>query len=230
MLPCVILCGGLATRLYPLTEQLPKSLVKVSGQPFLFHQLRLLRSQGIYDVVLCIGHLGGLIQTYAGDGCQFGVSLRYSSDAGIRLGTAGAVRSALGYLPQSFFVLYGDSYLQCDYAAIERSFLQSGKQALMTIYRNESSFDSSNVEAENGVILRYDKVQQTDKMRYIDYGLGVFHRDVFAALPIGQPADLQLVYQTLLAQGELASYEVTQRFYEIGSLQGLRDLEEHLSR
>ncbi len=229
MLPCVILCGGLATRLHPLTEQVPKSLVEVDGKPFLFHQLQLLRSHQICDVVLCIGYLGESIRMYAGDGSKFDITLRYSSDADIRLGTAGAVRKALDYLPECFFVLYGDSYLECDYEAIAQSFHRSGKLALMTIYRNEGSFDSSNVRAENGLILRYEKAAHDADMRYIDYGLGVFSRSIFEALPPGRVIDLQSVYQDLLAQGELACYEVSQRFYEIGSIQGLHDLERHLS-
>ncbi len=230
MLPCVILCGGLATRLQPLAAHLPKSLVPVNGKPFLSHQLRLLQSRGICNVILCIGHLGDAIQAYAGDGSEFGVRLRYSSDAAIRLGTAGAIRKALEVLPPSFFVLYGDSYLQCNYREVEESFQKSGKQALMTIYRNEGCFDVSNVEAQNGLILRYDKAARSAEMQYIDYGLGVFSRQVFAELPLGQPIDLQFVYQSLLAQGELAAFEVRERFYEIGSPQGLRDLEQYLPR
>ncbi len=230
MLPCVVLCGGLATRLYPLTEQVPKSLVQVDGKPFLYHQLRLLQSQGIRDAILCIGHMGHAIQSYGGDGSEFGVRLRYSSDAPLRLGTAGAIRKALEELPPIFFVLYGDSYLQCDYGAIARSFHQSGKQALMTIHRNDDRFDRSNVEAQNGRIVRYDKAVRTPEMQYIDYGLGVFNRQTFAELPSGQPVDLQFVYQNLLAQGQLAAFEVSERFYEIGSPEGLRDLERYLAR
>lgn len=230
MLSCAILCGGLATRLRPITETIPKSLVPVNGEPFLQHQLRLLQSKGVRDVVLCIGHLGEMIQDFAKDGRDFGLSVRYSFDGAPLLGTAGAIRKALPLLGKSFFVLYGDSYLDCDYAAIADAFAASHKRGLMTIYRNEGHFDTSNVEAENGVILRYDKKQRTPQMRYIDYGLGVFQAPVFADLPPNEVCDLADVYQFLLQDGQLAAYEVGERFYEIGSPVGIADLERYLTK
>jgi N-acetyl-alpha-D-muramate 1-phosphate uridylyltransferase len=229
MLSCAILCGGLATRLRPITETIPKSLVPVNGEPFLQHQLRLLQSKGIRDVVLCIGHLGEMIQDFAKDGRDLGLQIRYSFDGAPLLGTAGAIRKALPLLGKSFFVLYGDSYLDCDYAAVAHTFTASNKRGLMTIYRNEGHFDTSNVEAENGAILRYDKKKRTPQMRYIDYGLGVFQAPVFQALPPDEVCDLADVYQFLLRDGQLAAYEVSERFYEIGSPAGIADLERHLA-
>ncbi len=230
MLPCAILCGGLATRLRPVTETIPKSLVHINGEPFLAHQLRLLQRKGVREVVLCIGHLGEMIQDFAGDGRDFGLTIGYSFDGAPLLGTAGAIRKALPRLHDQFFVLYGDSYLDCDYKAIADAFAASHKRGLMTIYRNEGNFDTSNVEAENRSILRYDKKIRTPQMRYIDYGLGVFQRSVFEALPSNQVCDLADVYQALLADRELAAYEVKERFYEIGSPAGIADLEQHFAK
>lgn len=230
MLPsCVILCGGLATRLRPITEKIPKSLITVNGEPFLAHQLRLLKSKGIDRAVLCVGYLGEMIQEFAGDGTNFGVRLSYSFDGPKLLGTAGAIRHAKPLLDDEFFVLYGDSYLPCDYAAVYESFQQAGKSALMTFFRNEGSFDTSNVEAENGVIVKYDKRARTPRMHYIDYGLGVFRKSVFESLTPDENYDLAAVYQNLLAEGNLAGYEVRERFYEIGSPAGIQDLERYLT-
>ena len=228
MLPCAILCGGLATRLRPITETIPKSLVPINGEPFLAHQLRLLQQKGVRDVVLCIGHLGGMIQDFAQDGQNFGLHVGYSFDGTPLLGTAGAIRNALPQLNNQFFVLYGDSYLDCDYTAVADAFIVSNKRGLMTIYRNEGNFDASNVEAGNGVILRYDKKNRTPQMRYIDYGLGVFQRSVFEALPVSEVCDLADVYKSLLEARQLAAYEVQERFYEIGSPSGIADLEQYL--
>jgi N-acetyl-alpha-D-muramate 1-phosphate uridylyltransferase len=230
MLPCAILCGGLATRLRPVTEKIPKSLITIHGEPFLAHQLRLLRSGGIKDVVLCVSHLGEQIQEFAGNGHLFGVRITYSFDGDRLLGTGGAIRKALLFLGERFFVLYGDSYLPCDYKDVARAFGASGKRGLMTIYRNEGQYDSSNVHAANGMILRYDKRERTSEMKFIDYGLGAFEQSVFAALPADQVIDLAEVYQRLLAAGDLAAYEVKHRFYEIGSTQGIEDLEKYLSQ
>jgi len=229
MLSCAILCGGLATRLRPVTETLPKSLIPISGEPFIGHQLRLLRSHGISGAVLCVGYLGELIQKYVGDGSEFGMSISYSFDGVPLLGTAGAIRRALPLLDRSFFVLYGDSYLPCNYESVVKAFESSGKRGLMTIYRNDDNYDSSNVEVADGLILRYDKRERTPAMRYIDYGLGVFDRSAFEELPADQFRDLAELYQRLLAAEDLGCYEVKDRFYEIGSLDGIQDLERRIA-
>jgi NDP-sugar pyrophosphorylase family protein len=222
LMPVVILAGGLATRLRPLTEKTPKALVEVAGHPFLWHQVKLLRRHGVRRVVLAVGYLGEQIQERLGDGAELGVQIDYSCDGSQLLGTAGAIRQALHLLPEYFFVLYGDSYLTCNYRAVQNAFFDSGRRGLMTIYHNEGKYESSNVEYVDGCILRYDKQNHTLGMRHIDYGLGAFDRSVFAATPAGEVYDLASVYQNLLDAGELAAFESRDRFYEIGSREGLR--------
>jgi NDP-sugar pyrophosphorylase family protein len=229
MYPVAILAGGLATRLRPITEKIPKALVEVNGEPFLAHQLRLLRRNDIRRVVLCVGHLANRIEDYAGDGSRFGMEIRYSPDGPSLRGTAGAIAQALPLLPERFFVLYGDSYLPCDYAAAARTFEASGKQALMTVYPNEGRWDSSNVQFEDGRILVYDKRLRTPEMRHIDYGLGVFQASALAEIPAQGAYDLADVYRGLLARGELAGFEVGERFYETGSFAGIEELSAYLA-
>jgi NDP-sugar pyrophosphorylase family protein len=225
MLPVAILAGGMGTRLYPLTEHIPKALVEINGEPFLAHQLRLLRAAGISRVVICIGRHGERIREFAGDGARFGVQIEYSADGPVLLGTAGAVRQALPLLGDAFFVLYGDSYLPCSYRDVEQAFHSAGRQALMTVYRNEGRWDSSNVEVCEGRILAYDKKNRTTGMQHIDYGLGIFSRAAFEGAP---HADLAEIYGDLLRRGQLAACEVRERFYEIGSTQGIRELSDYL--
>ena len=229
LMPVVILAGGLATRLRPLTERIPKALIEVAGHPFLWHQLELLKRRGIRRVVLLVGHLGESIRQQFQDGAELGISLDYCFDGPVLLGTAGAIRQALPLLPERFFVLYGDSYLPCNYEVVEVAFRFSGVPGLMTVYRNEGLYDSSNVEYGGARILRYDKRNRTPAMHHIDYGLGAFHRSVFEAIPAGQTHDLATVYQDLLRAGSLAAFEVHQRFYEIGSPEGLRETTEFLN-
>jgi MurNAc alpha-1-phosphate uridylyltransferase len=224
LLPVAILAGGLATRLRPLTEKIPKALIDIEGEPFIAHQLRLLRSKGVHRVVVCAGYLGELIKDYVGNGKQFGLQVDYSFDREPLLGTGGAVKKAVPLLGRAFFVLYGDSYLPCDYRAVQQAFTDSGKLALMTVFHNQGTWDSSNVEFREGQIIAYDKQARTPRMAYIDYGLGVFQEKTFDRLPTGQPYDLARLYQSLLKQGELGACEVDQRFYEIGSWQGLEDM------
>jgi len=230
MLPIAILAGGLATRLRPITETIPKTLVDIAGEPFLAHQLRLLRSAGYQRVVMCVGYLGEMVREYAGDGSAFGLRVDYSFDGPRLLGTAGAIVRAMPLLGDRFSVIYGDSYLPCDYAAAERAFAESGRLGLMTVYRNEGQWDSSNVEFDGARVVRYDKANRTPSMRHIDYGLGVFTREAFAGVAADQPHDLAAVYQDLVRRGELAAWESPDRFYEIGSIEGIAGLTEFLSR
>jgi NDP-sugar pyrophosphorylase family protein len=226
MLPVAILAGGLATRLGPLTETIPKSLIPIHGEPFIAHQLRLLQRSGIQRVILCVGHLGEQIEKTIGNGRTFGVEVIYSYDGPSLQGTAGAIRTALPLLGESFFVMYGDSYLACDYSAIEQEFLRSGKLALMTVFRNDGRWDSSNVEFEDGHILAYSKKERTPRMHYIDYGLGAFPADAFVRT---HATDLADMYADLLQTNELAAVEVHERFYEIGSTAGLQEMKSFLS-
>ena len=227
-LPVAILAGGLATRLRPITEKIPKALVEVAGQPFLAHQLRLLHSHGIRRVVLCVGYRGEMIEhDFSSAAC--GVELRYSFDGPVLLGTGGALRQALPLLGDAFFVLYGDSYLPVDYAAVGEAWRESGKDALMTVFRNEGAWDTSNVEYSGGSLLRYDKRDRTPAMRHIDYGLSVFKASVFADRKTGERFDLSDVQRDLVAQGRMAGYEVRERFYEVGSHAGLAELSALLS-
>ena len=227
MLPVAILAGGLATRLGPLTETIPKSLIPIDGVPFVAHQLRLLQSSGIQHVILCVGHLGETIERAVGDGRAFGMKIEYSYDGATLLGTAGAIRTATPKLGDKFFVMYGDSYLACDYAAIEQEFSQRGKLGLMTVFRNDGQWDRSNVEFEDNRILAYSKKNRTPRMRYIDYGLGVFHAEAFART---RATDLADVYAGLLDAGQLAAVEVHERFYEMGSPAGLKEMTGFLSQ
>jgi N-acetyl-alpha-D-muramate 1-phosphate uridylyltransferase len=228
-LPVAILAGGLATRLRPLTEKIPKALIEINGEPFLAHQLRLLRANGVLKVVICAWYAGKMIRDYAGDGSQFGLEIVYSFDGEKALGTGGALRKALPLLGESFFVLYGDSYLPCDYKAIELAFLTGQRDGLMTIYHNRNAGDNSNVCYTDGNILVYDKKLRTPLMEHIDYGLGVFQARALECYQSGQAFDLAELYQYLLAAGQLAGYEVQERFYEIGSFEGIKELEKHLT-
>ena len=232
-LPVAILAGGLATRLGPITRAVPKALLDVAGRPFIVHQLALLRAAGIRRVVLCVAHLADQIEAVLGDGRDHGVEIAYSSDGDQLLGTAGALRRALPLLGDRFLVLYGDSYLTCDYAAIARAFVASGRLGLMTVFENHGQYDASNVRfrgGDRGQIECYDKTPGLAGMTHIDYGLGGFAAAAFAGYPAGARLDLTTVYQDLLARGELFGYEVFERFYEIGSTAGLEETRRLLSK
>jgi N-acetyl-alpha-D-muramate 1-phosphate uridylyltransferase len=227
MPPVALLAGGLATRLHPLTEKMPKALIEVAGEPFIAHQLRLLRREGIHRVVLCLGFLGEMVRDVLKDGSAYGVALGYSFDGDKLLGTGGALKQALPQLGEHFFVLYGDSYLDIAYAPVYAAFRASGVPALMTVFRNEGRWDTSNVLFDGTHVVRYDKRNPSEDMGYIDYGLGLFKRKAIADWP-EQAFDLAEVYAKLAEQGKLAGYEVSRRFYEIGTRNGLAETDAYL--
>src|SRR5688500_12560693 len=189
-LPVAILAGGLATRLRPITEKIPKLLVEVAGEPFFSHQIRLLKAAGLTRLVLCVGYLGEKIVELYGDGSKCGVQIDYAFDGPKLLGTGGALIAALPKLGDAFYVLYGDSYLPIDYRAVGDFFLQSGKLGMMTVYENHERYDASNVWFENGEIKRYDKKDKVPHMHHIDYGLGAFRVDAFDRFPRDAVVDL----------------------------------------
>jgi len=228
MFPVALLAGGLATRLRPITQEIPKSLIEVAGVPFICHQLEYLRNQGINSVVLCIGFLGEMIQEVVGNGSRWDMHVSYSPDGPSLLGTGGALRQALPLLGEHFFILYGDSYLPIDFSDVEKTYVASGKKGLMTVLKNQNRWDKSNVEFDAGQITEYNKTVIRPQMHYIDYGLGILQSTVLQAYPAGQSLDLSKVYNDLsLAEG-LAGYEVFERFYEIGSHQGIADTQAYL--
>jgi len=223
--PVAILAGGLATRLRPATERIPKALLSVAGEPFLFHQLRLLHSEGFRKITLCVGYLGEMIQEKIGDGTQLGLQIDYSFDGPMLLGTGGALKRAIGKLGTQFLVVYGDSYMPVDYATVVDAFVKSQKPALMTVFENEGRWDASNVWFEAGEIHRYDKKKRTPEMRHIDYGISVLGTGIFAGFRDNVPFDLADLYSRLVGEKKMAAFEVKQRFYEIGSAAGLVELD-----
>ncbi len=224
-LPVAILAGGLATRLRPITEKIPKLLVEVAGEPFFSHQIRLLKAAGLTRLVLCVGYLGEKIVEQYGDGSAWGVKIDYAFDGPKLLGTGGALIAALPKLGDAFYVLYGDSYLPVDYGAVGDFFLRSGQLGLMTVYENQGRYDTSNVWFENGAIRVYDKKSRLPQMHHIDYGLGVFRAAAFDGYARDAVVDLAEVQKALVARHQLAGYEMKQRFYEIGSHEGLQELD-----
>lgn len=225
-----ILAGGLATRLHPLTERLPKALLPVAGRPFIHWQLSLLARQGVTEVVLCAGHLGDQIQAAVGDGSDFGVRVRYSFDGDTLLGTGGALKRALPRLGDAFFVLYGDSYLRCSFAAAQAAYEAIAAPGMMTIFCNEDRWEKSNVLFRDGKVVEYNQRSPRPGMRHIDYGLSILSRHALQRSPCNAAFDLTDLYQELASRGELAALTVNERFYEVGSIGGIKATEHYLAR
>jgi NDP-sugar pyrophosphorylase family protein len=218
--PIAILAGGLGTRLGERARHVPKALAPVAGEPFVFHQLRLLARHGAERVVMCVGHLGEQIEAAVGDGGHFGLDVRYSFDGPRLAGTAGAVRKALDLLGESFLVTYGDTYLRIDYEAVQATFHASSHPALMTVLENDGCWGQSNAVYADGLVTAYDKRTPPVGARWIDYGLLAFEASVFTS---GGASDLGQVCKRLAEQGWLGGYVADRRFLEIGTPEALAE-------
>lgn len=228
MPPIAILAGGLATRLHPDTRTIPKTLLEVAGRPFIHHQLALLKRKGITNVVICAGYLGEQTREFLKDGSGLGLKINYSFDGEPLLGTGGALRKAVPLLGDLFWVTYGDTYLDTDYGAILDYFHAHNRPGLMVVFKNENRWDKSNVLYSGGQILNYEKKNPTPDMKHIDYGLAILRSEALVEIPAGEAFDLADLYGCLLNRGQMLGYEVRQRFYEIGSREGLQETRKYL--
>jgi N-acetyl-alpha-D-muramate 1-phosphate uridylyltransferase len=227
MFPLVLLAGGLATRLYPVTHNIPKSMLEIAGKPFIAHQLELIKKNNIEKVIICAGRLGEQILDYVGNGDKFDLDVKYSFDGEKLLGTGGAIKKALNLLENEFFIMYGDSYLDIDFNAINKYFKRFGKSGLMTVLKNENLWDKSNIIFKEGKLLKYDKKNYLPEMNYIDFGLGIVRKGSFDLFNGIDEFDLADLYMKLLEKDELIGYEVFNRFYEIGSFKGIEETEKY---
>jgi len=226
--PAAILAGGLATRLRPITEKIPKALVEVAGKPFIDHHLSLLRENGIRQVVICAGYKGEMLRDHVGNGSAFDLRVDYSFDGEKLLGTAGALKRAAHLLGEVFWVTYGDSYMDIDYRTILDFFLARNVLGLMTVIENGDRWDKSNAVFEHGRLVRYDKQIRSPEMKHIDYGVALLCRAVLDGVPLDQPTDLAGIYTNLVEAGQMVGHEVFNRFYEMGSPQGLQETRAYL--
>ena len=228
MIKVAILAGGLGKRLGSLTLDTPKSMIKINNKPFIEWQLNLLSKKGVREVVFCTSHYSQIIKDYVEDGKRFNIEVKYSDDGPDQLGTGGAIKNAIDILGDSFMVMYGDSYLDIDYFEVEKVFGESNFPAMMIIYRNKGKYDLSNVLFETSIIKKYSKKNVNSNFQYIDFGLSLFKSEVFKEIKKGTYLDLADLCEELAENGKLAGFEVKNRFYEVGSKEGIEDFSRYL--
>lgn len=229
-LPVVILAGGFATRLYPLSKDTPKLLIPIFGKPFIYHQFLLLKEKGINSVYLSLGYLSDQVIEYLKREPMSGIEVRLFEDGDKPLGTGGALLHILPSLPEAFLLIYGDSYLDTDYSNFSDAFLSSNKLAMMAVFKNNNRYDKSNIVFKNGEILVYDKNIRLSDMVYIDYGLLAFKKEFFRRYSLVPPFDLAVSLSGAVKDGIVGGFEVFDRFYEIGSFKGISETEEFIKR
>ena len=224
-----ILVGGLGTRLGPLTKAVPKPMVLVGGKPFLEHEIRLLKRNGILDFVLCVGYLGRMVEDYFGEGGKLGVRIRYSHDGPRLLGPAGALKKAEALLDDRFFVTYGDAYLRADYSGLMRALVESGKLGVMAVWHNRGRYGKSDLVVEDGRVVRYEKGGRDKDLEWVNFGVSALSKRALALIPSGRECGEEEFYGELIKRGQLLAFPVDNRFYEIGTPGSLAEFERFLS-
>jgi len=226
--PVIILAGGKATRLGKIAKNTPKSLIKINNHPFLYHQLIYLEKQGIKEVIICAGHLGFKIKKFI-EKKKINLKIKYFNDGKKLLGTGGAIKKILPFVKNNFFVMYGDSYLPINFRNVQKLYINSKKLGLITIYKNKNKLDKSNIILKSGNIY-YDKFKPIKGMHYIDYGLNILNKRVFKYFNLKKKFDLAEVLNLISKKNLLTFMLVKKRFYEIGSLHGIKDTEDFLNK
>ena len=224
----VIICGGLGTRLGHLTKYTPKSMIEIEGKPFLEYQIENLKKQSITDIVLCVGHLSKKIEEYFGNGQRFGVNLKYSFEKEKLLGQIGAVKNAEPLLEDSFFIMYGDSYLTLDLHKVYNFFMQHDKPALMVVYQNHDKYDKSNIIIQDNMVIGYGEKQKTRDMIYIDYGTSILRKKVLDYVPKGTSYSTEEFFTDLIKKQDLMAFESDKRFYHVGDPDSLEDFRNYI--
>ena len=226
MFTVAVLAGGLGTRVHKLTGgTTPKAMIPVAGRPFIDHKLVGLARQGAKKVVLLVGHAADSLQQHVGDGSNYGLQIEFIRDGPQLLGTGGAIKAALPYLGDSFWVTYADTYLRFDVLEAEKRFVDSGRPGLMVVLKNEDRWDVSNARIDDGLVVEYVKSPPPGRFQYIDYGMSLFARTAFDECPAEQAFDLGSVIRGIIDGPGLAAYEAIERFYEIGTPEGFSETE-----
>ena len=224
-LPIVVLVGGLGRRLGNKVKKNPKPLIKINGKPFLEIILTNLINKGFKKIVLCTGYLESKILKFVKKK-KIKAKIIISSDGKSLLDTGGAIKKARNKVSNKFFLMYGDTFLPIDFEKIEKKYLKQKKPVLMTILKNNNKFDKSNVFYNKKTLL-YSKDNYDAKMKYIDYGLLVFNKNVFKTIK-KKKFPLSLLLNKLSLKNLIYGYKVYKRFYEIGSIKGLRETKKYL--
>lgn len=237
----VIIAGGLATRMRPLTDSIPKCMVDVGGKPLIQHQLEYLRNCGYGDFVFCVAHLAEKVREYFGDGSALGVRIRYSQEPGELLGTAGAAKMVEGIASDPCIIYYGDALTSMDFDALVE--FHEKKRSEFTIVIHEcpagKQCDSLVALGKEGRVEKFlekpsAQVAGSHKGRkYVNSGIYVVSKKVFSKIPSGKKLDFARdVIPSLIASNfNVFAYDASGEYYrEVGKLEKYREFSEEVKK
>lgn len=217
----VILAGGAGTRLQPFTLKNPKPLVPINGKPFLQHLIRLLKQNGIKEILILTGYLGEKISLSFRDDSRLGVKIKYSytpfkdySGEEIKSGTR--ILNAHELLASRFLLLYCDNYLPFELRRLEKLFDEKSAEVLVTAYSNNDNSTKNNMLISEGSVRKYDKTRISKKLNCVDIGYMIVNKKVLELLPKTNCKFEDIIFPKLIKSGKLAGFLTDQKYYSIG--------------
>jgi MurNAc alpha-1-phosphate uridylyltransferase len=218
----MILAAGRGERMRPLTDRTPKPLLPVGGKPLIVWHIERLAKAGFRDIVINHAHLGSQIEAALGNGSQFGVSIRYSSETEA-LETAGGIANAMPLLGASpFLVVNGDVYLDFDFAAVKGK-LQESQLAWLLLVDNPAHNPNGDFALSGDTV-----VQRGDQMLTFS-GIGIYRPELFDSVVRGSKAKLAPLLRAAMASGKVGGAHHAGRWADVGTPQRLLELDQELN-
>ncbi|HLC78131.1 MAG TPA: sugar phosphate nucleotidyltransferase [Candidatus Nanoarchaeia archaeon] len=209
----VILAGGFGTRLAAVLGDLPKPMISIAGKPFLEHQIRLLKEQGIKEIILTVHYRADKIKSYFGNGRRFGVNITYA-DEDVPLGTGGAIKNAAKYLDNTFLVLNGDSYSRIDINEFISFHNHKKSIATMAVKQTESDLHYGNVIMQENKIVSFSENNNTTGL--INSGVYLFEPLIFDFIESNKFTSIEKeVFPILADRGMLWGYNYNGYFMDV---------------
>lgn len=213
----VIMAGGLGKRLRPLTDSIPKPMLKVGSKPILQIILERFRAQGFSRIILCVNYKSHIIEEYFGDGSRFGISIQYVREESA-LGTAGALsllkRDDVGELP--FFVMNGDILSDMDFSAMLDFHTREGSSASMGVREFHYQVPYGVVEVNEGRICNI--VEKPTQSFLVSAGIYVLEPQILSLIPKNRFFDMPSLFECVFSQKgyNACSYLITDYWIDIG--------------
>ncbi len=228
---CLVLAGGLGTRMESITGGAPKALLPIGPKLFIDWQLMWLKKIGISDVILALGHGSQSIVDYIEkvQSDKAYPQVNYSFDGDKLLGTGGAIKRAAKLLSPNFYVTYGDTIVFLNAKDMAKEHNASGKAMTLAIIQNRNQGDASNVRLVNGEVY-YDKFNRTADMDYIDYGMSIVNKDYFMKNTPEGAFDYATFTNNACKAKQVQGYFVKTLFQEIGSPSGYKSFTDTLKK
>lgn len=226
----VILAGGMGVRLKPLTDSVPKPMVKINQKPFLEYLITHLREQGFKKILLLLGYLPEVVQNYFGDGSSFGVEIQYSVSE-VDNETGKRLKLAENFLEENFLLLYSDNYWPISFQKMWELFVSKDVLAQITVYSNKDNYSKNNVYVTtDGIVAKYDKSRSSAQLNGVEIGFAFVKKEVLSMLPDKNVNFEGYIFPILIEQKKLAAFVTDHRYYSVGSHERLKTTELFLQR